>query len=603
MGAHRIVLGKEAYPENAIWFEACIKGLFYPHKNREENAMFSKKAVTLMIVLATSLSLLLSACGPKTPASPPPPAAGTTGPVATEAPTQPKKVVTFIFTQEPDTLNLHYTNMWFSAILQQLWNRWAWEYDENNNPFPVLVTEMPSVENGGLSADGTILTLSLRDDIVWSDGEPITADDFVFTWEMANAPTNTVASAYPYSEAVFVEAPDPQTVVVTFAEPFAPWLYFFHGILPKHVLQPIFDAEGTLDNADWNTNPTVGAGPFVFAEWESGSYLRFVRNNNYWGDKPKVDEIFIRIVPDDASQIAALTAGDGDVGIFIAYPDIPTLEDAGINMVKVFSGYNEGWYFNMGPKGHPALQDVLVRQALAYGTDRFIINQDLLLGKTVPAATFWDGSPWADPTLTAYPYDQQMANYLLDQAGWVDSNSDGTRDKDGVELILRYGTTTREIRKDTQAVIQQQLAEIGVGIELYNYESDLFFDTFGNGGPVATGKYDIAEWSDLPGGFPDPDTAYWRCAEIPSDDSPQGVNWEFICDQELEDLFALQSTQVDTAARTETFHQISRIIFEKVYWLGIWQDPDIWAVGSRLANVKLSGVTPFFNAAEWDINP
>jgi peptide/nickel transport system substrate-binding protein len=565
--------------------------------------MFSKKAVTLMIVLATSLSLLLSACGPKTPASPPPPAAGTTAPVATEAPTQPKKVVTFIFTQEPDTLNLHYTNMWFSAILQQLWNRWAWEYDENNNPFPVLVTEMPSVENGGLSADGTILTLSLRDDIVWSDGEPITADDFVFTWEMANAPTNTVASAYPYSEAVSVEAPDPQTVVVTFAEPFAPWLYFFHGILPKHVLQPIFDAEGTLDNADWNTNPTVGAGPFVFAEWESGSYLRFVRNDNYWGDKPKVDEIFIRIVPDDASQIAALTAGDGDVGIFIAYPDIPTLEDAGINMVKVFSGYNEGWYFNMGLNGHPALQDVLVRRALAYGTDRFIINQDLLLGKTVPAATFWDGSPWADPTLTAYPYDQQMANDLLDQADWVDSNSDGTRDKEGVELILRYGTTTREIRKDTQAVIQQQLAEIGVGIELYNYESDLFFDTFGNGGPVATGQYDIAEWSDLPGGFPDPDTAYWRCAEIPSDDSPQGVNWEFICDQELEDLFALQSTQVDTAARTETFHQISRIIFEKVYWLGIWQDPDIWAVGSRLANVKISGVTPFFNAAEWDINP
>jgi len=603
MGAHRIVLGKEAYTENAIWVEACIKGLFYPHKKREENAMFSKKAVTLMIVLATSLSLLLSACGPKTPVSLPPPAAGTTAPVATEAPAQPKKVVTLIFTQEPDTLNLHYTNMWFSAILQQLWNRWAWEYDENNNPFPVLVTEMPSVENGGLSADGTILTLSLRDDIVWSDGEPITADDFVFTWEMANAPTNTVASAYPYSEAVSVEAPDPQTVVVTFAEPFAPWLYFFHGILPKHVLQPIFDAEGTLDNADWNTNPTVGAGPFDFAEWESGSYLRFVRNDNYWGDKPKVDEIFIRIVPDDASQIAALTAGDGDVGIFIAYPDIPTLEGAGINVVKVFSGYNEGWYFNMGQNGHPALQDVLVRQALAYGTDRFIINQDLLLGKTVPAATFWDGSPWADPTLMAYPYDQQMANNLLDQAGWVDSNSNGTRDKDGVELILRYGTTTREIRKDTQAVIQQQLAEIGVGIELYNYESDLFFDTFGNGGPVATGKYDIAEWSDLPGGFPDPDTAYWRCAEIPSDDSPQGVNWEFICDQELEDLFALQSTQVDTAARIETFHQISRIIFEKVYWLGIWQDPDIWAVGSRLANVKLSGVTPFFNAAEWDINP
>lgn len=512
-----------------------------------------------------------------------------------------KKVVTFIFTQEPETLNLHYTNMYFSSILQQLWNHWAWEYDENNEPYPVLLTELPSVENGGISPDGTVLTLKLRDDITWSDGEPITAEDFVFTWEMAIAPTNTVATAYPYSEAVSVEAPDPQTVVVSFTEPFAPWLYFFHGLLPKHILQPVFEAEGTIDNADWNNNPTVGSGPFVFAEWESGSYLRFVKNENYWGEPAKVDEIFVRIVPDDASQIAALTSGEGDIGIFIAYPDIPTLEDAGVNVIKVFSGYNEGWYLNLGENGHPALQDVRVRQALAYGTDRFTIAEDLLLGKTVPAATFWDGSPWADPDLEPYPYDPQMANNLLDEAGWIDSNGDGTRDKDGVELILRYVSSTREIRLDTMAVVQQQLAQVGIGVDLYNYETDILFGSYGDGGPVATGNYDIAQWSDLPGAFPDPDTAYWLCEEIPSDESPQGVNWQYICDEELQELFELQKTQMSFEDRVATFHQISTIMFEKVYWLGIWQDPDIWAVSSRLSDVKISGVTPFFNIAEWDI--
>lgn len=512
-----------------------------------------------------------------------------------------KKVVTFIFTQEPETLNLHYTNMYFSQILQQLWNHWAWEYDENNEPYPVLLTEMPSMDNGGISPDGTVLTLTLRDDITWSDGEPITAEDFVFTWEMAVAPSNTVATTYPYSEAVSVEAADPQTVVVTFAEPFAPWLYFFHGLLPKHVLQPIFDAEGTIDDADWNNNPTVGSGPFVFAEWESGSYLRFVKNENYWGEPAKVDEIFVRIVPDDASQIAALTSGEGDIGIFIAYPDIPTLEDAGLNVIKVFSGYNEGWYLNLGENGHPALQDVRVRQALAYGTDRFVISEDLLLGKTVPAATFWDGSPWADPDLEPYPYDPKMANDLLDDAGWIDSNGDGTRDKDGVELVLRYLSSTREIRLDTQAVIQQQLAQVGIGVDLYNYETDILFGSYGDGGPVAIGNYDIAQWSDLPGAFPDPDTAYWLCEEIPSDEAPQGVNWQYICDEELQDLFELQKTQMSFDDRVATFHQISTIMFEKVYWLGIWQDPDIWAVSSRLSDVKISGVTPFFNIAEWDI--
>lgn len=535
------------------------------------------KIAVLLVVAA----FILSACKPATPGD--------------------KKVVTFIFTQEPETLNLHYTNMWFSSILQQLWNHWAWEYDENNNPYPVLVTELPTEENGGISSGGNVLTLKLRDDIKWSDGTPITADDFVFTWEMAIAPTNTVASAYPYTEALSVTAPDKKTVVVTFAEPFAPWLYFFHGLLPKHILQPVFDAEGTIDNAAWNKKPTVGNGPFIFSEWESGSFLRFVKNEKYWGEPAKVDEIFIRIVPDDAAQIAALVSGEGDIGIFIAYPDIPTLEDAGVSVIKVFSGYNEGWYLNIGPNAHPAMQDVRVRQALAYGTDRFVITRDLLLDMTVPAATFWDGSPWADPSITAYPYDPKKAADLLDQAGWTDTNNNGTRDKDGVELVLRYVTTTREIRMDTQAVIQQQLAQIGVGIELFNYDSDILFGSYGDGGPVAIGNYDIAEWSDLPGAFPDPDTAYWLCSEIPSDESPQGANWEYICDQELENLFALQKTQMAFDDRVATFHQISRIIYEKVYWLGIWQDPDIWAISSRLSDVKISGVTPFFNIAEWDI--
>jgi peptide/nickel transport system substrate-binding protein len=511
------------------------------------------------------------------------------------------KVATFIFVQEPETLNPHYTNMYFSSILHQLWNHWAWEFDENNNPYPVLITEMPTVENGGISTDGTVLTLHLRDDITWSDGEPITADDFVFTWEMAIAPGNTVASTYPYSEASNVEAPDAQTVVVTFPEPFAPWLFFFHALLPKHVLQPVFDAEGTLDNAEWNNAPTVGSGPFVFAEWESGSFLRFVRNENYWGEPAKIDEIFIRIVPDDASQIAAFSSNEGDIGIFIAYPDIPALEEAGMNVIKVFSGYNEGWYLNVGPNANPAMRDVQVRQALAYGTDRFVISRDLLLDKTVPASTFWDGSPWTDPTLEPYPYDPVMANDLLDQAGWVDSNGDGTRDKDGVELSLRYVSTGREVRVATQAVIQQQLAEVGIHVELINYDSDILFGSYGDDGPVATGNYDIAEWSDLPGGFPDPDTAYWLCSEIPSDESPQGSNWQYLCDQELNDLFLLQKTQMVYDERVATFHQISRIMYENVYWLGIWQDPDIWVVNPRLTNVQISGVTPFSNITEWDI--
>lgn len=563
-----------------------------------------KRRQFFLLVAATVIAaLLLAGCKPAvTPTTPPP--AVTQPPAPTAVPTQPsaRKVATFIWTQEPDVLNPLYTNMWFSSITQQIWNCWAWDFDDQNNPHPVLVKEMPSEENGGVSPDGRVITLKLRDDIVWSNGTPITSEDFVFTYEMTMDPRNTVASTFPYDKLEKVEAPDAQTVVMTFKEPLAAWqATLWHGLLPAHILRPVFEKEGTIDAAEWNRAPTVGCGPFVFKEWESGSFIRFVANEKYWLGRPKMDEIFIRIVPDDASQVAALKAGDGDLGTFIAYSDIPTLEQAGVQMVKVFSGYNEGWYFYLHPeKGHPGLKDVRVRQAIALAFDRFSISKDLLLGLTRPPATYWANTPWQDPTLESWPYDPERAKQLLDEAGWKDTNGDGVRDKDGVELVLTLGTTTREIRRDVQAVAQQQLAQVGIKLELANADSDIFFGSYGEGGPCATGQYDIFEYSTVTN-YPDPDTADWLCVEIPSDENPAGVNWQAVCDEELDGLFQLQATQVDPAERQQTFHKITRLIYEKVYWLGVWEDPDIWAVGARLKNVRLSGATPFFNVVEWDL--
>jgi peptide/nickel transport system substrate-binding protein len=556
-----------------------------------------------LLVVFVVLAIALSACKPaETPTESKPPMAGESTEVAPTSPPAEHKVMTFIFTQEFDTLNPYYTNMWFSEITQQLWNHWAWEFNDDNEPIPVLVSEIPSVENGGISEDGTVLTLKLRDGLTWSDGESLTADDFVFTYEMIIDPNNTVATSYPYDELESVEATDDQTVVMTFAAPFIPWAAnLWHGLLPEHILRSVYDAEGTIDNADWNLNPTVGSGPFVFDEWESGSFARFVRNEAYWGEQPKLDEIFVRFVPDDASQINALVAGDGDFGTFFDYSDLPTLEDAGVIIYSVVSGFDEGWFFFLGEPGHPALKDVRVRQAIAYAFDRASLVEDLLLGLTTPAITFWDLTPpYADPSLPVWPYDPTEAERLLDDAGWVDSNDDGTRDKDGVELVLKFGTTDRDIRVDTQAVVQQQLAEVGIGVELFTYEYDLYFSGYGEGGPVATGEIDIAQYSDCPQ-FPDPDIYYWLCEEIPTDEYPDGGNWQWICDEELEALFEAEISEPDPEVRTQIFHDISRMIYEKMYWLGIWHDPDLFGVNERVKNVSIGGRTPFFSITQWDI--
>jgi peptide/nickel transport system substrate-binding protein len=575
--------------------------------------MQKRKSIPFLIVIILILSLVLAACSQADPVTPPEDPAveepgveepGVEEPVVEEPVVEEpgtRKVATFIWTQEFDNLNPLYTNMWFSSITQQIWNASAWNFDIENNPQPVLVTEIPSLDNGGISEDGRTITISLRDDIVWSDNTPITSADFVFTYEMVTNPSNIVTTAYPYNLITEISAPDDLTVVTVFDEAFVPWVAnLWRFVLPQHVLQPVFDAEGTIDAASWNLAPTVSAGPYVFAEWESGSYTRFVRNDNYYNAPAIIDEIFFRFVPDDASQVAALRTGDGDLGTFIAMADVPTLEDAGVEVFAVVSGYDEGWFIYLGEEAHPALFDVRVRQAIALCFDRPSINRDLLLGLTEPAVTFWDNTPYANPNLEAYPYDPAAGMALLDEAGWIDTTGNGIRDKDGIDLILVHGTTAREIRQDTQAVAQQNLAECGIQLEILSYAADVYFQSYGGGGPLPTGELDIGQFSSTEA-FPDPDTSRWLCSEIPDDEYPDGINDQKICNEELDQLFRLQSTQIDFEERQQTFWRIGEIMYENVYWLGVWQDLDTWAVSARLENVNISGADPFYSIAEWDI--
>jgi ABC-type transport system substrate-binding protein len=134
-----------------------------------------------------------------------------------------------------------------------------------------------------------------------------------------------------------------------------------------------------------------------------------------------------------------------------------------------------------------------------------------------------------------------------------------------------------------------------------NYDLNTFLSGYNQGGPAATGQLDIFEYSARPLAFPDPHTPDFLCREIPFDEFPQGSNWSAICDEELDDLFEQQISQVDFSARQQTFFQISKQMLEKAYFVGLWQDPDLWGIRPRLANVKISGVSPFFNLLEWDL--
>ncbi len=170
-----------------------------------------KRNLFVLMSLIVLGSMVLSACGGAPATSAPatePPSAATQPlrqrrrpqkqPPRSPAAAAPSGTATITFVQEPDNLNPMYTSMSFSGYLRPFYSKSVWDFDENSQPVPVLVTEIPSVDNGGVSADGKTITFKLRDDVKWSDGEPLTADDFVFTYDMIMSDKNTPLGRYPY---------------------------------------------------------------------------------------------------------------------------------------------------------------------------------------------------------------------------------------------------------------------------------------------------------------------------------------------------------------------------------------------------------------------
>lgn len=557
----------------------------------------------------------VTTAAPATPGEAPPPLVTVirpdTTPGAETNPPEPPvpssgepKIAVIAFVQDFDSFNPLYAQALSSIYAQPIYTCRAWDLDDGNNPIPTVAAEMPSLQNGGISQDGRVITLKLRDDARWSDGQPITAEDFVFTYRMITDANNAVVDQTPYDLVESVTAADERTVVTTFRSPYASWMTaLWRVLLPRHVLEPVYTAQGNLQSAEWNQSPTVGCGPFVFSGREAGSEARFAANLQYWLGRPKLDEIRIRFLADDNAKLEALKAGQADLTVFLinSAQYLPDLRASGVQVLPVNAGYHEGWFFFLDPaEGHPALQDVRVRQALAAGLNRDQILRDLLGSGQAPVASYWDGTPYLDPAIQPWPYDPNRARALLEESGWTDSNGNGTRDKDGVELVLTYGTTTNALRQAVQNAAKTQLAEIGVTLELFNYDSDVFFGGYNEGGPAATGQLDIFQYAPRTKNYPDPGTNDFLCAQIPTNDE-LGENWSWLCDQNLDQLLQTQATQIDFAQRQATFHQISKIIYDNVYFLGLWTDPDIWAASPRLQNVRLSGIAPLYNAADWDL--
>ena len=522
-----------------------------------------KRLVGLSIALVVMLSLVMGA-----------------------ARAQDEKVLVIGWDQEPGQL-FPLVNMVQSVNMEEFYARDVWNWDFDRNIYPVMVTEIPTLENGMVTSNdkgNTVVTYHLRPNMKWSDGEPITADDCMFWHEVNMNPSysaNFVRGNYP-SVVESMEKVDDLTFTLTYNQPFPDYLVDSSArcSYPEHVLKPILDKDGTIDQApSFAGVGTVGYGPFKVESWSVGDNLTLVRNEFWDGQKPDIDKIILKFIPDSGQMENALSAGEVDLTFLWgdnqreSYSAMP-----GVTIWNEPAVISDAIWINMTDKAHPALADARVRQAIAYALDRKAMSDGLAGGAEVPKTWFFP--QWQPDDLATFEYNVDKANQLLDEAGWVDSNGDGTRDKDGVELILRFYTTTRQQRIDYQVLAQEYLTAVGIGTQLFPVPPGPLFAPFNQRGILLNYDYDIAQFGFTASPLT-PNTADgFSCDQVASREKPDGQNNPGWCNEEFDRLDGLVNSTVDPAKRLEYHHQMEHLFTDAGFYIGLFIRTTNYAVNS-----------------------
>ncbi|MCB9418857.1 MAG: peptide ABC transporter substrate-binding protein [Ardenticatenaceae bacterium] len=290
-------------------------------------------------------------------------------------------------------------------------------YDESGQLVPGLA------ESWTVSEDGLTIQFRLRPGVTWHDGEPFTADDVVFTYRlMQDDAFPGPAALRTLWQSVTVNKLDDLGVEIVLPQPYSPfWAATTRGILPAHQLEGVTAV--SLAASSFNQQP-VGTGPFMVApgqNWDETHRLQLTPNPTYWRSGTKINTLEFRFYPDETTLLAAFEAGNIQAMNRVGQTLLP--QAAADPDVRLFTAPEPDFttlLFNLTESGSPALQDIAVRQALAYGLDRVRLVDDVLNGQGLPLEGPYLPSNWAyNPSLlTAYSYQPVTATAMLDAAGW-----------------------------------------------------------------------------------------------------------------------------------------------------------------------------------------
>jgi peptide/nickel transport system substrate-binding protein len=474
---------------------------------------------------------------------------------------------------------------------------------------PGAATEVPTVQNGGISADATTWTFHLRPGLVWSDGQPYDARDVDFTWKLWKNPK--FGAAVPLDPNLISRAEvsaDQLSITFHLTHAYAPfrslWVDGVFAPLPAHHFSSMAP-EAILKSPD-NLNPQVVSGPFMMGESAPGDHYTLVHNPRYYRASeglPYLDKLVFRVGDQDAVNKDQL------VGRVTSAPywDPRKLESQRLTHYTVLtaptSASFEALYFNFHNQvlaSHPE-----VRQAMAMAIDRPALIAMALHGFATPLCTDHPSAihPGYDPTPPCPPFNPAAANKLLEDNGWV-KGADGVRTRNGQRLEFEYSTNAQGApasRLDTQTIIQRNFGAIGIKLDIQNFPRNTFFGPFltvGKASPpsrAVAGRYDIAEYAETYGYDPD-DSVQFACDQFP----PKGQNFNFYCNHALDSLFQQELATGDSGVRQTIFKQLHQIYLTELPFITLYSPLGITLVHKGTHNYQPN---PFegegINVWEW----
>ena len=447
------------------------------------------------------------------------------------------------------------------------------------------------------SSDGMTFTYHFRSGVKWSDGQPFSASDAAWTlnfYKQNNVPNYSADLALMDT----ATAPDDTTMVLTSKKPTSFYsgssVFLYEFILAEHVWGKY---ENDYKAARQQTGfPSVGTGPFIITDYVKNQYVQMDRNPYYWGLDagltPHVDQIIYRIYGNQDAEAAALQAGEIDFGYFTSASILNTLKSRGLETrgaaVPSFGeiGINTGSAYQTDPTGgfkphgdgHPALQDVVLRQAIRRAVDNQTLVDKVLLGygtagisPVQPGATTgsWEPGP-DDPDLS---FNIEAANQLLDDAGYTMGPDDVRIDpKSGTPLVFRFFSRASDQNSiDIVPYVSGWLEQIGIKLEPQTINSAKL------GNVILAGEYDLFEW----GWYPNPDPNYilniFTCAQRPPDASTYRNSDSYYCNPDYAVLNDRQSEVTDPAARVDVVQQMQAILFRDQPYIVLWNDATLEA--------------------------